>query len=220
MARRPAMLLILSLLTGILLLAGSCGTPAQRRATVQPAAPQPSPAVPGVPAPAIEATYRAAQADPSLSDEAKVKAAVDAYFTLKYEGIVRSEALDLGFVVDLSSESGRAVHDYELGRLRFMLLNWQGGRSTFVAYDYRPNYEAVAVAGGTATVRVRPKADMHVTTAGAPHVEPMGDDPHVLTLTGGPQGWRVSVDDYRDELKRGYPLGTDWDKVIAEFPKR
>ncbi|MDA8219120.1 MAG: hypothetical protein M0Z94_16060 [Dehalococcoidales bacterium] len=55
---------------------------------------------------AIEAAYRAAQTDPGLSDEAKVRAAVDAYFSLNYESRLAGTALDPAFLIDTASSQG------------------------------------------------------------------------------------------------------------------
>ncbi|MHB1416244.1 MAG: hypothetical protein ACYC1C_13430, partial [Chloroflexota bacterium] len=126
MAKKGTFLLALSLLVAGLLVVGGCSfvTSAEPIPTRTPVA-QPEPAIPGVPAPATEAAYRAAQADPSLTEEQKVRSAVDTYFTLRYESYLRDEALDLGIVVDTSSKEGKTLHDYELGRLQYWLQGWR-----------------------------------------------------------------------------------------------
>ncbi|MCL6451651.1 MAG: hypothetical protein K6T75_10200, partial [Acetobacteraceae bacterium] len=86
---------------------------------------QPAPAAPAVAAPEAEAAYLAAQADPARDEAARVRAAVDAYFTLKLESRVAGDPLDFGFAVDAGSRSGRELYNYEMGRLQYSLLGWE-----------------------------------------------------------------------------------------------
>ncbi|MDA8219123.1 MAG: hypothetical protein M0Z94_16075 [Dehalococcoidales bacterium] len=180
--------------------------------------PQPPPATLGGPAPALAASYRAAQMDPGLSDEAKVWVAVDTYFLLKYESRVRDQALDLGVVVDRTGPKGRTLHNYELGRLQYSLLWWRLDGLTFVAYDYRPSHGAITVSGDTAMADIRPIADTRVELDGYTRTDTVGEVPHVLRAVRSAEGWRLTQDDYDDEMRQLYPVGTDWARLIAAAP--
>lgn len=85
------------------------------------AASLPMPPRPGEPAPWIEAAYRAAQSNSAASDEERILAAIRAYFNLMAESHILGEALDLGTVIDRSSEAGESLYRYELGRLQYRL---------------------------------------------------------------------------------------------------
>lgn len=180
---------------------------------------QPEPAATGAPAPTIEAACRAAQSDPTLTDEARVRSAVDTYFTLKYESLVRGQALDLAIVVDESTKAGKTLADYELGRLQYSLLWWRELGHLTVAYDYHPAYDAVEVNGNTAVVRIRPLVSLHHDDSGRLYWEPGGFELHTLKLAHGASGWRVTADDYRDEFKTLHPVGTAWAVLQARFPE-
>lgn len=194
------------ILACLLMTTGILATPAR----------QPEPAAPGAPAPAIEAAYLAAQADRASTDEARVQSAVDTYFTLKYESRVQGQALDLGIVVDRSTAAGEQLHDYELGRLQYSLLDWQQSNTVFESCNYRPVYADIKIKGRTATARVHPWVDL--SYADDPdRVEPFGGELHTVTLTRAVSGWRVTNDSYDDEFIRYLPRGTDFAALQASL---
>jgi hypothetical protein len=175
---------------------------------------QPEPARPGIAAPEIEDAYRVVQVDPSASDQDRVRSAVDTYFTLKCESRVRGEALDLSIVVDVLSPKGKALHDYELGRLQYCLRAWKLGGLAFSAYDYRPVYDSVAITGDTATVAVQPWVDLTYADTPEPDV---ACEPHTLTLVRATDGWKIIEDEYQDEFLLKHPRGTDFAVLEARL---
>ncbi|MHB1131980.1 MAG: amidase domain-containing protein [Chloroflexota bacterium] len=181
---------------------------------------QPKPAAAGESAPEIQAAYEAAQRDTLLSEQDRVRSAVDTYFHLKYASMVKGISLDLGIVVDASTERGQLLHDYELGRLQYSLHFWRDHKHVTRAYDYRPIYESFNIVGDTATLRVRPLVEMTLEDGGTPHVEVNYGEPHVLGLSLSTTGWRVIADDYLDEMKSVYPIGTDWASLQATYAER
>jgi hypothetical protein len=179
---------------------------------------QPEPARPGVVAPEIEAAYRAVQADPDLTEETRVRAAVDTYFELKYESRIRGEALELSTVIDTASRAGKALRDYELGRLQYSLRAWQSYGLVFKDYNYRPVYECIDVRGRTARVIIRPWADL--TYADVPD-QPgtSGGEQHEITLTRSTDGWKVVSDVYDDDFLQCHPKGSDFGELEARLPQ-
>ena len=179
---------------------------------------QPEPAHPGVPAPALEAAYRVAQADPSATEEARIRAAVDTYFILKFESRVRGNALELGSVIDLASVSGKRLHDYELGRLQFCLRSWQLCGLAFGAYNYRPVYDSIEVHGRSATVVVHPWVDL--TYADVPdQPDVCGGEPHRIALAHLADGWKIVSEDYEDEFALAYPRSSDFALLEDRLPE-
>jgi len=180
---------------------------------------QPAVAGPGEPAPAIEATYSAAQSDPRLTDEERVRVAVDTYFTLQYESMVRQRALDPGFVIDHSTPAGQDLYNYELGRLRYSIACWKYTDTVLERYSYRPAYESVTVTGDTATVRVRSRAD--AVWVGTPdRVDKIGGVLHVIDLVETAGGWKLIRDSYDDEFRSIHPYGTNWAELEDTLPER
>jgi len=180
---------------------------------------QPAVAAAGEPAPTIEATYDTAQADPDLTDDAQVRAAVDAYFTLKYESMVQRRALDPGFVIDRTTRAGQDLYNYELGRLQYSIACWEHTDTVLDSYSYRPEYESVTVTGDRATVRVHPGGD--AVWADTPdRVDGLGAVPHVIDLVKTADGWKLIRDDYDDEFRTIYPYGTDWAELRDTLEER
>ncbi|MHB1417647.1 MAG: hypothetical protein ACYC1C_20560, partial [Chloroflexota bacterium] len=71
--------------------------------------------------------------------------------------------------------------------------------------------------GDTAAVQMRPLADLSVVLGQTLAVNETGD-PRTIRLVRGTTGWRLVADEYADEMKKLYPVGTDWAAVIAAQP--
>lgn len=173
----------------------------------------------GASTPELENDYLAAQSSPSLSDAEKVRAAVDVYFTLKYESRARETALNLAIVVDTTSRSGRTLHDYELGRLHYSIACYQATGTLVSEYFYRPEYQSLDIQNHTATVRIRPWVDLiYADDRGRPAEG--GGEPHTVTLTRGKSGWRIIGDQYRDEFTMMFPRDTDFTTLERGLPSQ
>jgi hypothetical protein len=179
---------------------------------------QPEPARSGVRAPEIEAAYRAAQADLNASEETRVRAAVDAYFTLKYGSLVRGDALELGSVVDTTALAGKSLRDYELGRLQYSQESWQLCGLAFKAYDYRPVYDRIEVQGQRARVIVHPWVDLTYADV-ADQPDAYGGEQHEFTLERSAGGWKITSEVYDDEFTLSYPRGTNFAALEARLPE-
>jgi hypothetical protein len=170
------------------------------------AGPQPPPLHPGLPAPELEAAYRASQADPNLSDEEKIKAAIQAYFDLKARSRVLGESLDLGFVIDRSTEAGTDLYNYELGLLQYRLAAW-GGKG-FPGCVYTCVYSNVQVAGSTAKADLELAGEYHYPDT--THVDRFGGEPHTIALVKTTHGWQLVDDVFENEMADACPRGTDF----------
>jgi hypothetical protein len=84
-----------------------------------------APSRPGDPAPELEAPYRTAQSQADSTDVDRIKVAIQVYFDLKAQSLVRGRALDPGFVIDRSSGAGEDLYNYELGLLQYCLTLWE-----------------------------------------------------------------------------------------------
>mgnify|MGYP005847530097 CR=1 FL=1 len=223
--RGRVLLPVAGYLLAVLLLAPGCFWSAGDKPTPVPVVEQPAPAEPGAPAPELEAAYRAAQADPTLTELERVRAAVDTYFLLHYESRLHDRAFDLGIVVDTSTKEGLALRDYELGRLQYNLANWRADRTVTLGYEYHPTYVGIVLEGDKADVRVAVQADLRNFTPRPRsglfglNIDSSGDF-HMLQLARYPTGWRITADEYREETRRWYPLGTDWALFLKRFPER
>ncbi|MHB8094136.1 MAG: hypothetical protein ACYDH0_04265 [Candidatus Aminicenantales bacterium] len=104
--------------------------------------------------------WLAAQRDPSLNEEAKVKSTIDTYFILKYESWKTGKLLDFGFLFDLGSTKAFEDYAYERGIHLVFLTGQSYWERLLIRYDYQPKYEKIKIEGQTAEVQVRPFAEI------------------------------------------------------------
>jgi hypothetical protein len=168
---------------------------------------QPAPSRPGDPAPESEALYRAGQSQAGSTDVDRIKAAIQVYFDLKAQSLVRGRALDPGFVIDRSSKTGEDLYNYELGLLQYCLTLWEYDRLAFIRWEYTPTFEAIQVTGETATARILLRGVWGY--ADTPSLE-SGEDEHTLELRKTADGWKLVEDTYSNEITDTYPRGTDF----------
>ncbi len=172
------------------------------------AGPQPPPLHPGLPAPELETAYQASQADPNLSDEEKIKAAIQTYFDLKARSLVLGESLDLGFVIDRSTEAGTDLYNYELGLLQCNLAGWRYGGTPSTECVYTWTYDSIETADMEAEVMLRLSGEYR--DPGDPRVSRFGNEPHAVSLVRSSGGWKLIRDVYDNDWSQIYPRGTDF----------
>lgn len=178
------------------------------------AAAQPQPSFAVLPAPDVQERYLQTQLDPGAGDIERIQAAVDSYFTLKYESLIGGKALDLGIVIDSSDSRGRDLYNYEMGRLQYYLAAWDAVRFHPSAYEYLPEYSLLKVQGNVALVEVKPY--VNVTVWPLPFMA--GSETHALTLVRGALGWVITDDRYTDPFSKAHPRGTDFADLICALP--
>lgn len=158
--------------------------------------------------------YQSAQANPELSEEDKIKAAIDAYFTLRYEGQKLLQAQDFSPLLDDDTQAWvkkeKDKRDIELYVATLFDLR-------YTSYKYMLFYDSVAIDNNQATVLLR---ESHEVFFHADPLEParMSDLPHILTLHNKKGAWVVYKDDYQDELSKEMDTVTKEDikKLVDE----
>lgn len=169
---------------------------------------------PAVALPHLEEEYAKSQERGSQEDQ--IVGAVDCYFKAKYASRVYQQAVDLAFVIDLSSQEGKNLYDYELGLLKHSLdlYGASGPGSGISSYRYHPWYETIDIRGNAAEVAVIPRASGdHILTL---NDISMGEETHRLMLVRRPGGWKILSDSYENETVSQYPPGTDFEALLAE----
>jgi hypothetical protein len=181
----------------------------QRLAQVSAGAgPQPPPLHPGLPAPELETAYQASQADPNLSDDEKIKAAIQTYFDLKARSVALGDSLDLGFVIDHSTEAGTDLYNYELGLLQYNLAAWRYNKDDHTGCEYKCEFISIKVNGNTAEVKLELAGEYrHSDTA---PVARFSGEPHTIALVRTTKGWQLVGDIFENETADACPRGTDF----------
>lgn len=179
---------------------------------------QPPPPFPVDPAPELLATYEQSQADPALTEEDRLKAAVETYFRLIYESYRQAKSLDLGIVVDKTCPSGQVVHDYNVGRIQYVLLCRSHTQSGLADYEFELEWGEVAVEQTIAcgTVSVVGWAQYLQSDNRVPFRED-----HLVELVRTDRGWMLTADEFtNDEALTIYPVGTDFAALAESFAAR
>jgi len=170
--------------------------------------PQPASSRPGDPAPELEALYRAAQSQAGSTDADRIKVAIQVYFDLKAQSLVRGRALDPGFVIDRSFGAGEDLYNYELGLLQYCLTLWEYDRLAFSRCEYTPTFEAIQVTGETAIAQILLRGVWGY--ADTTSSDSFAGEKHALELRKTVDGWKLVEDIYSKEITDTYPRGTDF----------
>lgn len=144
------------------------------------------------------AHYLEAQAASDLTDQDKIKEAIDTYFRLRYEGQRLLETQDFALLLENPS---RAWVQKEQDKREIEIYNAILNRLNYVKYKYWLNYDSLEVdPGGRQAVVVLQENHDVVFEAIAPEVSKLRNLEHTILLARHGDRWAVIQDDYRDEL--------------------
>jgi hypothetical protein len=142
--------------------------------------------------------YQTAQLSPNLSDEEKIKVAIDAYFTTRYEGQKILEQQDFSPLLDDDTLSWvKKENDKREIELYVASLFDLG----YESYSFTLDYTSVEVKNQKATVQLFESHEV-VFKAISPEISKMANLEHTITLHYKKDGWVIYKDDYQDELSQ------------------
>lgn len=139
--------------------------------------------------------YVEAQKNPNLSDEEKIKIAIEAYFTLRYESQKQLIQQDFSSLLEdptlewLQIEKDK--REIELYLACMFKLSYQ-------SYDFQLDYSSIEIENDAAKVSLK-ESHQVVFTAIAPDVSEMSGLVHSITLHKKDGNWLIYQDEYRDE---------------------
>lgn len=133
-----------------------------------------------------------------MSDEEKIKATIDAYFTTRYEGQKLLAAQDFS---PLLEDSTSAWVQKEKDKREIELYNAEAFDLKYLSYHYTLAYDSIDVKNNKATVQLRESHEVVFETI-APEISKMGDLQHIFTLHNKKDGWVIYKDEYQDELSQ------------------
>lgn len=122
--------------------------------------------------------YIAAQSNPQLSDEEKIKTAIDTYFTTRYEGQELLAAQDFSPVLEDNSLAW-VQKEKDKREIEFYLASLFDLK--YVTYNYTLDYDSIEIKNNKATVLLR-ESHTVVFEALAPEPSELFNLPHVFTL--------------------------------------
>ncbi|MGC1377434.1 MAG: amidase domain-containing protein [Anaerolineales bacterium] len=143
--------------------------------------------------------YLAAQANPSLSDTQKIKAAINAYFTARYEGQKTLNAENYSALVSTQNGAQEWLRK-EKDRQEIEIFQGKTLGLNYLSYKYTLVYQVVKINANTASVTLFENNQV-IYAVSAPIVTEMANLKHILSFERGPSGaWKITSDSYRDEL--------------------
>jgi hypothetical protein len=161
--------------------------------------------------------WLAAQRDPSLTEEAKVKSTIDTYFILKYESWKTGKLLDFGFLFDLGNTKAFEDYAYERGVLLVFIAGQTYWKALLTQYQYEPIYKKLTISDQASEVLVTPFAEIaHNDTPDSIETTPWTD--HGLTLLRINGTWLIRSLETDDEIHDQLPRGTDFDEEARTVP--
>lgn len=98
------------------------------------------------------AKYEVAQANANLSDEEKIKAAIEAYFTLRYEGQKLIEQQDFSGLVD---DNSLDWVNKEKDKREIELYNASLFDLSYISYSFTLDYDSIEIKDNKAVIQLR-----------------------------------------------------------------
>lgn len=148
----------------------------------------------------IISKYQTAQRNPNLSDEEKIKVAIDAYFTIKYESQKFLEEQDFSLLLDDETlewvKKEKDKREVELYLAELFDLN-------YIYYNYILEYDTIEIKKDKATLQLRESHEVMFASA-APEISRMAGLQHTITLTQKNSFWVISKDQYQDEVSPAF----------------
>ncbi|MFZ5921288.1 MAG: amidase domain-containing protein [Chloroflexota bacterium] len=140
------------------------------------------------------ANYRDAQSS-NLSEEDKIKSAISAYFTTRYESQRLLESQDFSPVLENATlEWVRKEMDKR--EIELYIATLFGLR--YLSYNYTLDYDSIKITSYKAVVHLRESHNVVFETS-APVVSKLGNLPHIITLRKKHAMWTIVIDQYQDE---------------------
>ena len=144
--------------------------------------------------------YLTAQVNPALGNEEKIKAAIDAYFTTRYEGQKTLDAQDYSILVSAKTVAQEWLHK-EKDKQEIEIFQGKTFDLKYLDYKYTLNYENIEISGNTASVLLFENNEV-IYSLSAPTVTRLANLRHALSLEFEDNIWKITNDDYRDELSQ------------------
>jgi hypothetical protein len=142
--------------------------------------------------------YLTAQQNLDLSDEEKIKAAIDAYFTSRYEGQKVLEQQDFSSILDDATldwvKKEKDKREVELYVASVFDLGYE-------SYNFTLDYTSIVIKNKKATVQLLESHEV-VFKAISPEISKMANLQHTFTLHYKKDGWVIYKDEYQDELSQ------------------
>lgn len=143
--------------------------------------------------------YLTAQKNSDISDEEKIKAAIEAYFVTRYEGQKLGEMQDFSTVLENDTldwvKKEKDKREIELHISTLFDLSYQN-------YKFSLGYDSIEIKEDQAIVQLRESHEV-VFTSIAPEVSKLSDLQHIFTLHKKGGVWVIHTDEYQDELSIG-----------------
>lgn len=143
--------------------------------------------------------YLTAQQNPNLTDEDKIKAAIDAYFTTRYEEQKVLQAQDFSTMIE---DNSLASVKKEKDKREIELYLASRFDLKYHSYKYTLDYDSLDIKDKKATIKLR-ESHQVIFNADTSQVSEMANLQHVFTLHSKNGLWLIYQDEYQDELSRG-----------------
>jgi len=142
--------------------------------------------------------YQAAQQNSDLSEEEKIKAAIDAYFTLRYEGQKHLKAQDFSVLIEDDTldwvKLEKDKREIELYIASTFNLGYQ-------SYAFTINYNSIEITNNKAVVQLN-QSHQVVYEATAPEISELTNLFHTITLHNKGGIWAIYKVEYQDEFTK------------------
>jgi hypothetical protein len=154
--------------------------------------------------------YLEAQKNDNLSDEEKIKSAINAYFTLRYESQKELKEQDFSILIEdntlnwVKTEKDRRYLDTYIASLY---------NTSYKSYSFSIDYDSININEKEAVVKLRESNEVVISTGQEP--SKMGNLPHTFTLHNKGGIWLIYADEYQDDISVGIK-----DKTIDELIKQ
>jgi hypothetical protein len=159
--------------------------------------------------------YQTAQLNPNLSDEEKIKAVIDAYFVVRYEGMKLLEEQDFSTLLEdntfewVGKEKDR--REVEIYMATLTGLKYQ-------SYQFTLDYDSIEIKNNKAVVQLRERHEVVYETM-APEVTQLVGLQHTFVLHNKKGIWSIHKEEYQDEFSKVFAENSK-DQLIEQINKK
>lgn len=147
-------------------------------------------------------------------DMTVISSAIDSYFEIQFESLKNKDSNyvnNLSDVIDLETDTGKNLVDYQIGKLKYLIEHYNIDNSTIEDYEYKLEYEDIFIEKNRAIVKLRIKESIKYSSTKDIHSNNIY---HEIVLTKNNNQWLIADDKYSTEFKQAYPIGTDFEKLL------
>ncbi|MDF1618628.1 amidase domain-containing protein [Petrocella sp. FN5] len=150
---------------------------------------------------------------PSINETSIEKLIFD-YFDVQFESVMNKDTTlskRLENIINTKSTSGKAIYDYEIGKIEYLIASHKLDATDLESYDIEVEIQSIEEEKEKLTLEVEMKSSIKYNFLDKPS---QSIEKHLIRLSLINNKWTIDVDDYETEFLLAFPIDTDFKELI------